>query len=366
MRRAWHAFLILVGCSAQCIKNSCESSQSTTPTSAPTSIQEFECLGARTAPLLNNSMWDEPNFGHARSLKCAHQIVGTGDYERSKAYLWCMINHTVHCDHDEMSCPCHDAGPTFEEWGADRCLSEVYELLGFSHRKQIDPDFEKSRDYYDKALDLAPHSCEARSYYAELAATVEDQANASQALDIACSLCGASHDFVQPPIALYAERFVEVDELPCSCVPGCHPNNETVILELLVAPPNASICASDALVDTVPALEHRTVESAVLLEEGAVSVLVAASSVPTVDIFVDALREGTKNVVATEELQRAIGNRCNTSTPTVELLAVELVIPEDVAQDMKVEDDSSTALSAAVSLALACAGTLFLTSRHFL
>ncbi|KAJ1461388.1 hypothetical protein M885DRAFT_611665 [Pelagophyceae sp. CCMP2097] len=61
------------------------------------------------APLLADGMWDEAQFGHAKSLRCAYELsfaVNDGKaagedaaekFARAAAYLWCMTDHSQHC-----------------------------------------------------------------------------------------------------------------------------------------------------------------------------------------------------------------------------------------------------------------------------
>lgn len=335
MRCRPRGFLLgLAACSAQCIKNSCVPSTSSSPTTSPTSLEEHACLVAHTAPLKEDE-WDEAMVGHARSLKCAHQLVGVaqGNYTRAIAYLWCMIDHTVLCDTDD-ACPCADAGPTFQSWGGDRCRSEIYELLGFCFRKQTEPDYVTSRSYYEQALALAPHSCEVRSYYAELAATVDDENNASQALAAACALCGASHAFVQPPLDLYTELY---ERAPCECL-GCGWGNRTVRVELRVQPANTTACATNALA-TIPALGP--IINASFTGGGRLAILAAAPAILS-EIYVDALREAIFNAMATGDLHRAFAESCNVSTASLDLLRVGY-------RDAREDESASTRAPSAAS-----------------
>ena len=72
------------------------------------------------------------------------------------------------------------------------CLGYVYTDLGVLYRQRASSDLDKSKMYYDKALQLIPNFCLAESYLVELQMKKNNKAAADKQFEIACKACGKS------------------------------------------------------------------------------------------------------------------------------------------------------------------------------
>ena len=105
------------------------------------------------------------NFQHG-TLALAMHLLEQGAFMTAEGAavmverLWCCVEH---CPSSAVSFYRSDflAAKT-------RCEADSYSLLGLVARKKPSPNVTASRAYYEEALKLMPHHCEAHAYLGEL------------------------------------------------------------------------------------------------------------------------------------------------------------------------------------------------------
>ena len=103
--------------------------------------------------------------------------------EKTKEWVWCGLEH----------CPNFNDISVDENISSkqDDCIAAGNLLLGFIERSKPIPDFEKSEEYYQKAIDAGGiNECAARSYQSKMFLDKKDYFNATKAATVLCQVCG--------------------------------------------------------------------------------------------------------------------------------------------------------------------------------
>ena len=105
------------------------------------------------------------------------------------------------------------------------CLGYVYTDLGVLYRQRASSDLDKSKMYYDKALQLIPNFCLAESYLVELQMKKNNKAAADKQFEIACKACGKSDLDMEIIRMAYQEKGWS---LPASS--DCNPSKQNIVV----------------------------------------------------------------------------------------------------------------------------------------
>jgi hypothetical protein len=152
--------------------------------------------------------YDSETHGHA-TYRCGMTMIEAAlDYEKAVPYLWCVYPHCVKCQDDDgnldqANCPTSD-------YGLDtiaQCQSATLTMIAFSERKEADPDFDKSEEYYQTAISVDPNNCGARSYLVELYLQKDEETNAKLAFADLCGKCGGANPATELALAAYNAHF---------------------------------------------------------------------------------------------------------------------------------------------------------------
>ncbi|KAK3239903.1 hypothetical protein CYMTET_50201 [Cymbomonas tetramitiformis] len=204
---------------------------------------------------------DLPLSGHM-TLASAEALIRDGYYTTEPDYtverLWCVPSHCPVSAYD------WDIASTNET-----CWAEVYNLLGFAHRKMPDPDYEHSEKYYLDALALVPDHCGALGYLTELYVTLDRTEEADETYLKLCDACGANHSSTIEVNGWYDDNGATPPASECSSTPSSDS----------ASPPPDELAVSDiAGLDNASSAEYQSF-TAELLQTTAAALSVSEDSV---------------------------------------------------------------------------------------